>query len=313
MHLLIPFAAPLSEVGQEAMRSLSLMHLETLLSQLTPTTRLEGDEYALSPPHERVMAQALGWQAADGCFPWATREAAADGLPAGGEQNPRAWGLLSPVHWHMGREHLTMGHPDDLQLDAEESRAYFDAVKDLFRSEGWLIVWRAPTRWYVSHESLADLPTASLDRVIGRNPDLWLPDHPTARTVKRLQSEVQMLLYTHPLNDSREASGRPTLNSLWLSGCGRPQPERGAVPFALDTLAAPSLREDWEAWIEGWRAIDAGPLRDALGRLQRGEPLTLTLCGERNAQTFEARKKGYLAALRSRWQRVPATGVLAAL
>jgi hypothetical protein len=66
------------------------------------------------------------------------------------------------------------------------------------------------------------LPTASLDRVIGRNIDRWLPDTAPARLLRRLQNEVQMVLHTHALNDEREAARpMPTVNSVWLSGCGR--------------------------------------------------------------------------------------------
>ena len=46
----------------------------------------------------------------------------------------------------------------------------------LFDSEGYVLTWGAPLRWYIAHESLSELPTASIDRVIGRNVDRWLPD-----------------------------------------------------------------------------------------------------------------------------------------
>ena len=36
------------------------------------------------------------------------------------------------------------------------------------------------------------------------------------RRVRRLQSEVQMLLHTHPLNAAREDRGDLTVNSFWL-------------------------------------------------------------------------------------------------
>lgn len=309
MHLVIPFAAPLSEAGQQALSDLALPVLDELLARLTAADRNEGDEYQLSPPHERVLARALGWQGADGALPWAARAAAADGLDTG----DLAWGLLSPVHWQIGREHLTMDDPEALALDAAESRAAFDAVRPLFESEGWLCAWGAPTRWYVAHETLADLPTASLDRVIGRNPDLWMPEHPAARFVKRLQNEVQMLLYTHALNDAREAAGREPLNSFWLSGCGVHQPARSAAPRVLDTLRAPALREDWAAWAEAWRALDDGPLREALVQARQGAALRLCLCGERHAQDFVLQPRGFLAALRSRFQRPPATRLMASL
>jgi hypothetical protein len=303
MHLLIPFAASLSDSGQAAFAELQLPVLEELLARMQVGSRLEGDEYRLSMPHERVLALALGWKGEDGALPWAARSAAQDGVDT--TRGSKAWGLLSPVHWQVGREHLTMGDPEDLGLDTQESRAFFEAVQPLLRSEGWVFVMRAPTRWYVAHESLAGLPTASLDRTIGRNPDFWMPDHPAARTVKRLQSEVQMLLHTHPLNDARETAGKLPLNSFWLSGCGLPQPELGAPPLVLDALRRPALHSDWLAWREAWKALDDGPLRDALARVKHGEPLKLTLCGERHAlglQTRPATLGSRLASLAGRWR-----------
>lgn len=297
MHLVIPFAAPLSESGRQAVAGLRLPGLSALLALLAPAERNAGDEYQLSPPHERVLARALGWAGGDGALPWAAQAAAADGIDTG----DLAWGLLSPVHWRLGRDAITMGDPEALGLDADESRAYFDAVRPLFESLGWLTAWGAPTRWYVAHESLAELPTASLDRVIGRNPDLWMPESPAARHLKRLQNETQMLLYTHALNAAREARGAEPLNSVWLSGCGLRQPARHPAPELLDGLRAPALHEDWAGYAAAWQQLDAGPLADALQAAKRGAPLTLTLCGERHAQSF-APARGWLDRLTRRFK-----------
>jgi len=262
-----------------------LPNLQRLVERLGAQQRDDGDEYSLSPPHERALARSLGFEGPDGGLPFAAHAAAADGIDTG----DLAWGLLSPVHWQVGREHLTMGDPDALGLDAATSHAFLDAVRSLFESEGWLIAWGAPTRWYVAHESLTDLACASPDRVIGRNPDLWMPDHPAARTLRRMQAEVQMLLYTHALNDAREAQGLDPLNSFWLSGCGlRQLPRSEARPVLLDALRTPALRSDAAGWVEAWRALDAGPLAELLARVQRGEPVALTLCGERSSLRLAA-------------------------
>lgn len=305
MHLVIPFAAPLSESGRQAVAGLALPGLSALLALLAPTERSAGDEYQLSPPHERVLAHALGWAGGDGALPWAAQAAAADGIDTG----DLAWGLLSPVHWRLGRDAITMGDPEALGLDAEESRAYFDSVRPLFESLGWLTAWGAPTRWYVAHESLAELPTASLDRVIGRNPDLWMPESPAARSLKRLQNETQMLLYTHPLNAAREARGAEPLNSVWLSGCGLRQPARHPAPELLDDLRAPALHEDWAGYAAAWQRLEAGPLADALQAAKRGTPLTLTLCGERHAQSF-GNARGWLDRLARRFKPPSTTELL---
>ncbi|MCA0241537.1 MAG: hypothetical protein LCI02_11785 [Proteobacteria bacterium] len=286
MHLLIPFAAPLSEPGRAALRELRLPRLQALLAGRQGTLD-EGDEYSLSTPPERALARAWGWAGADGCLPFAARAAAADALDLG----DLAWGLLTPVHWHLGTEQVSLTDPAALLLDEAESRAFYDAVAPLFTSEGFLIHWGAPLRWYLAHESLAALPTASLDRVIGRNVDRWLPGGPQARLLRRLQNEVQMLLYTHPLNAEREARGQSTVNSFWLSGCGLAQACAGATPTVDERLRPPALAEDWPGWAKAWQQIDA--------ELAAQAPERLTLCGERSSLTYSLPPRGLISRLMS--------------
>lgn len=283
--LLLPFAAPVSDTGLAALRTLALPHLERLLGRLQPEATFGSDEWSLTPPHERALAEALGWRAADGLYPFAARQAQADGLAPAPQDG--GWALLTPAHWHVGAEVVSLLHPDDLQLDAGDSRALLDAVRPLLESEGWRLHWGAPTRWYAVHASLAALPSPSLDRVIGRNVDPWLPAVAGARPVRRLQAEVQMLLHTHPLNAAREARGALPVNSFWLSGCGVPAPAAWPAGLVLDDrLAGPALHEDWAAWADDWRTLDGTVLRPLLERLEAGRPVALTLCGERLARRY---------------------------
>ena len=97
------------------------------------------------------------------------------------------------------------------------------ALRPLFEPEGWALHWGAALRWYATHPSLRDLATASLDRVVGHAIDPWLPDRQAGRLLRRLQSEAQMLLYTHPINAAREQRGELAVNSFWLSGTGPTQ------------------------------------------------------------------------------------------
>src|SRR6185295_12749511 len=123
--------------------------------------------------------------------------------------------------------------------------------------------------------------------------------------VRRLQNEVQMLLYTHPLNDRREARGALPLNSFWLSGCGRAQ-AAAATSVEIDhRLRAPALAEDWAGWAEAWRALDAGPIAGQLAQARDGEPVSLVLCGERHAQRFESGSVSAWQRLKRAWQAPP--------
>lgn len=284
MHLMIPFAAPGSEAGRLALAQLCklnlLPHLAALLAGAAPPECDEADAHSLSPPHERALARAVGLAGADGQLPWAAWWAAQEGRDLG----DLVWGQLTPAHWHVGTDQITMLDPDQLQLTEADSRALLDAVQDLFTSEGYVLVYGVPTRWYLAHESLAGLATASPDRVIGRPLDPWLPRGPQARTWRRLQNEVQMRLHGHALNEAREARGLPPVNSLWLSGCGPAQAVRERPDLTQDTrLRAPALAEDWGAWQAAWQAIDAGPLAALRGQTARSR---LTLCGEMASATW---------------------------
>lgn len=294
MHWIVPFAAPLADAGRAALDALALPRLRALLARLAEVERDAGDEWSFSPPHERALARALGFAGGDGTLPWAAWQAAADGLAPG----DLAWGLVTPAHWHLGTDQVSLVDPAALALDEATSRALFDAVAELFTSEGFVAHHGAPGRWYVAHESLAALRTASLDRVIGRNVDRWLSDERAVRLVRRLQNEVQMLLYTHPINERREAQGLLAVNSFWLSGCGVAQPARAPAPGVEARLRGPALAEDWAAWARAWETLDEGPVAGMLAALERGDALRLTLCGERSSLT--------LAPRRGAWQRLRA-------
>lgn len=288
MHLIVPFAAPLSEAGREALATLALPRLNGWLAAAEVRERDDADEWTPVPPHERVLARALGWPAyAQATPPWAARAARADGIDIG----TRAWGLLSPVHWRVGSDSVHLADPASLALDEAASRMLFEVIRPWFESEGFVLAWGAALRWYASHPSLERLATASIDRVIGRNVDRWLPAQPEARLVRRLQNEVQMLLHTHALNAEREAAGLAPVNSFWLSGCGTLRPEGAAAPRLEQRLRTPALAEDWTAWREAWTALD----REGWSTIT-----VLTLCGERGAVTLEPVR-------RSLWQRLTRT------
>lgn len=314
MHLIVPFAGTVSEPGRQALQTLALPGLEKLLNRLSPGPVLGSDEYSLHMPHELALARAWGWPVvaaaaaageagqATGALPFAARRAAALQLP---EAHSAAWAQLTPVHLDVSSEGISLANPQALQLDEAASRELLAIVRPLFESEGFALHWAAPLQWLATHPQFDGMATASLDRVIGRQVTPWLPDRHAARLLRRLQNEVQMLLYTHAVNDRREAAGLPTVNSFWLSGCGR-LPAQPILPTPAadlqvdDRLRGPALAEDWAAWCDAWHALDAGPI-SAL--LRSGPGAMLTLCGERQAQTFAHQAQGWWQKIVAGWQR----------
>ncbi|MEO8121331.1 MAG: phosphoglycerate mutase [Rhodoferax sp.] len=290
MHLLIPFAFCSSEGCASALPALKLPHLEKLLARLTPEPLDTGDEFSLSPPHERALARTLGLPVMDGLIPWAA-------LRAGSADS--AWGFITPCHWQVGSHHIAMSGQELPDFSAVESQALLTAMQPYFEEDGITLQYEQPSRWLASGEVFRELATASLDRVVGRNLENWMPRSASAANLRRLQNEMQMLLYTHPVNDARTARGVLPVNSFWLSGTGTLAPalQQAAVephPIVVTPLRLAALNEDWAAWTQAWARLDTTECAALLATLEQGEPGQLTLCGERHAQTFYPRTQTFV-------------------
>ena len=284
-HLVIPFARCEGDDWFAAMKAQSAGSLKNLGKLLQGMKRVASDEgaaHSLSTPHERVLAQAQGLDAAvDGLIPWAAYEAS--------DTAHKAWAFITPCYWAMGREHATMTDPAALALTPEDSQTLLVAMQPYFATEGITLHYAAPERWLAEGEVFRNLPTASLDRVLGRNVDAWLPGTDTAPSLRRLQNEMQMLLYTHTLNDERSVKRLLPVNSFWISGTGAlnqtvQKTQKINVPRAM---AQAAFKDDWVAYAKAWDEIDAIGIAQLLVQQNAGQAVQLSLCGERNAQTFE--------------------------
>ena len=303
MHLLIPFAFCSSEGCAPALPTLQLPRLQKLLAHLSPEPLDAGDEFSLSPPHERALARALGLPAQDGLVPLAALQARKSG----------AWAFITPCHWQVGTHHIAMSGqalPDFPEL---ESQTLLAAMQPYFEEDGIALQYEQPNRWLACGDIFNNLPTASLDRVVGRNLENWMPRSASAAPLRRLQNEMQMLLYTHPVNDARSARGVLPVNSFWLSGTGalpQPLPALEHPPVIVSSLRDAALNEDWAAWAQAWAALDASECAALLAALDRGEPGQLTLCGERHAQTFKLRPQPFLKRFMNQFGTQPPSSVL---
>lgn len=312
MHLILPYAASLALDTPSALAGLQLPNLQGLLQDLSLVDRLDPPE-ALPPhmPHERLLARALGWPE-DGPWPWAAWLTAQAG-PSEALQAPaasaQAW--LTPCHWQVGMDQVVLLDPASLMLTDEESQTLMAALQPLLHEDGLLLRWHDALHWHASGDLLQDLPTASLDRVIGQNLRHWLlagSPGSAARTLSRLQSEVQMLLYHHPVNEAREARRLPTVNAFWLHGAGRlPATLQPADPSAKATrielradLRESARQGDTAAWQATWQALDRSAVAKLRAHAQGGGAVTLSLCSEDRAHTFETRPLPWTQRLQRR-------------
>ncbi|MDD5030932.1 MAG: phosphoglycerate mutase [Rhodoferax sp.] len=292
MHLLIPFAASHSDGAVAALSQLQLPHLQKLLTLLSARSAQMNDALSLSPPHEYALAQTLGLPSNDGHIPWAALYAQQElDSPSVLVEPGQAWGFITLCHWQVNTNHMVMSHLPLPGLTPAQSDDLLAAMQPYFAEDGITLHADQSGRYLAQSPLFSAIASASLDRVVGRNLEHWMPDATRAGTLLRLQNEMQMLFYTHPVNTQREALGLPPVNSFWLSGTGAlpagyTAPEAATQPVVVDALRAAALGENWAAWQQAWQTLDTTDIQPLLTAAQRGQPVVVTLCGERGWQSW---------------------------
>lgn len=86
----------------------------------------------------------------------------------------------------------------------------------------WQLATATPSRWFASVDTVHALsfhadPPAALNGLALRHYPVTGED---AGLVKRLTTEIQMLLHEHPQNQARTALGQSAINGVWIYGGG---------------------------------------------------------------------------------------------
>ncbi len=297
LHLMIPGAvlspgAWATPAAQPPMTP----NLRALLAAMVPTTRIDCADDSPSSPFELALAAANGLPGEPGHIPWAAFETGTVGVPCA---------FIKLCHLQVGADHIMLSPPESLAVDLETSRVLMAAMAPYFAEDGITLSAHGavPGTWLATGEPFRRLRTVSADRLTGRHltramlESTATSDGSAATLVRRLQNEMQMLLYTHPVNDARQQQRLLPVNSFWVSGAGvlekkiTPAPQVRVEP----RLQAPALQGDAVAHLAAWQKVDADACADLLARLRAGEPVLLTLCGDKAAQTFEPGKTGLMS------------------
>ena len=353
MHIVISHAAAPGPRCRAASAALQLPHLQALLRQAGAQTLHSGSADSLTPLAEHL---ASGQAYADGLVPWAAWLAQGSAWYQDGQH----WALISPCHLQIHSDHVAMQDPDFLQLGEDESRTLVAAMQPYFEEDGIQLHWHSAHTWLAQGQVFQKLASASLARVRGQPTDPWIPRQSAAQSLRRLQNEMQMLLYTHTVNDARSARGQAPVSGFWMSGTGSPlargdaphgsvspstkgdaplgaenpltdaaAPHGAAKPLPMgaalqitanplqallapkpvslgpisphaiyiDALSASALRDDPQAWVQAWQALDAKVFAPLAAQQASSPEISISLCGEQRARTW-------VSGRASLWQRI---------
>ncbi|RFU45603.1 regulator [Paraburkholderia sp. DHOC27] len=242
LHLLLPFALPAAADASTALHGIDSPALDRLVARATLVEQVIGEDFQRTLPHERWVARQFG------AVP--RTAAAADEAPLapymlradGGEPGAAIWACIQPVHVRIAHDHLVLIDPAALELTDAEAAALLDVARPLIEELGVRIVAPKPQRWYLSSDAFGTLAGASPLRASGRNIEIWLPHEAhtgeRSRAWMKLQNEVQMAWFEHPVNETREARGLPAVNSIWFHAQGVAQPVTSPFARVLSDAAA---------------------------------------------------------------------------
>lgn len=146
---------------------------------------------------------------------------------------------LQPVHLHLQRDFFSLGSLPILQ--AQETTDFLTVLNAHFSERGlFFSASQEPQVWHVAFSQARDLLAHPTHGLQGQDIRPWLPTGADAGWWRQVLNEIQMLLFEHPLNVAREASGLDIVNSVWLSGIGIcPAPWSSAIDrlYADDLLS----------------------------------------------------------------------------
>jgi hypothetical protein len=319
LDILLPFGLPPEEMAADLFRELKTPALATLVgrakSQSAASRHQLLDEFSRALPHEAWLARQFGVESRmreAGSPPVAVAAMQMFGLPS----EAGVWFIVNPVYIHVARDHLVLTDQRQLPLAEQESRALFDIAQPLFEEAGKTLLYGDARTWFVRADAWDQLQTSTPDAASGHNIDIWMPKGPGEREWRKLQNEVQMHWFTHPINAERESRGIKPVNSIWLwggtptsmqaspgiygevfnaEGWMRAFPEfsakqvSNATPsdiitqaperglLVLDSLIEPALTNDWSHWLDQVHAAEMNWLAPLLAALKSGKIDQLSL------------------------------------
>lgn len=127
-----------------------------------------------------------------------------------------------PVYQEMDINHAVLADQSVLDLNLTEAQSLADTLNQHFAEDGVVFNVADATRWYCSFKDPLDVRTTPPSKATGRDVSHESPRGSDASRWRSWLAEIEMLLYSHPVNQQRQKDGKVAVNSLWLWGEGLP-------------------------------------------------------------------------------------------
>ena len=137
-------------------------------------------------------------------------------------ENSGCWYMRAdPVYLQPNRDHLLLLGNEMIDIGANEARQLVDDINTTYQDTAWRMKMLSARHWVLELDQAPLLRTTPLNEVTGKNISSYMPQGEDATTWHALMNELQMFMYSHPLNRHREMQGQLAMNSVWLWGSGK--------------------------------------------------------------------------------------------
>ena len=224
MFILTDFSA--SEADSSRRNRPRLPRLETCLSR--------ADRSELDSEWRGWLAASAARSELSGFSPAAIVGAAFRASALTKPESTGCW-LATPVHYFAGLDSVHL-HPFGLlSLSADEQQMLAADFARVFSDSSWRLELLGQRELLLAGPPL-EACAADPSLFLGGDPSAGLPRGEGAGALRRLGSEIEMWLYEHRVNQSRQARGELPVTALWFWGSKPPK-----LPATFTKLTRPQL------------------------------------------------------------------------
>lgn len=138
-----------------------------------------------------------------------------------GERAGGFWLRAQPIHFAAGLDRLTtVPLHGPARMSVAERNSLAPTFADHLQSTGFELHDGADGEWLLRSEAPLQVQTVTPEFAAANPAEHILPSGRDAGGLRRLMTEMQMLLHEHPVNAQRQLRGLPALNAIWLHGEG---------------------------------------------------------------------------------------------
>jgi len=287
-QILIPFSLPPAEHAKDLVKMLASETgadgLALLLARNKSRKITRFDDFSRLLPHEDWLSKyAIEQKQPSQLLQLASQ--------LGVRLSAGYWFIFNPIHLHIASNHLVLTDQRQLNLSDSDAQQLFNKAQALCSEVGIELVYGSPSTWFLRGDDWSDFVTASPDAACGHNIEIWSAKGSKELAWRKLQNEIQMEWFIHPVQEQRAMQREKPVNGAWLWGGTQigtafiPNPTNAAASkptsieqfiqapqlLVLDQLSEAALAGDWSTWAAQLIELEKNWLKPLAQALKSGQ------------------------------------------